>query len=635
MISIKKLIFCFCFMNFCLAQELTTQIMPNYRQADIRQIIEAVGEVTGKNFLVDPRVAAEVTLLSFSPMSPDTFYNAFLATLQVHGYSAQESDGIVKIVPDANVRTLAGPNFSNSADDFVTQTVVLQNVAVANLVPILRPLIPQYGHLAAHVGSNTLIIADRSANVDRMLSIVSKMDQAADEEIEVIRLENSSASEIARMLTSLNQASVNAGNAPPAQIASDDRSNSILIGGSLNSRLRYRALIAHLDAPNESGGDTYVRYLNYAEAETLASNLQNQFTNIASGTNSSQNLSIWADTGTNSLVINAPNNILQDMILVIDKLDIRRAQVKVDAIIVEVTEDVSGEFGVTWGIDGSNGNNPVALTNFGGTTSGVAQIGAAITSGGATAASSLGNLVQGAAIAVGQISTDSNNVNTNWAGILSALRGDAATNIISTPTIVTLDNEEAEIRVGQEVPFLTGSFTNTGGVSGSVNPFQTIQRQEVGTSLKITPQINEGSGVKLTIEQETSSISAGSSGAVDLITNTRTITTSVFVDDSDILVLGGLIDDSIRESEQSVPLLGKIPLIGGLFRAQTAQEVKTNLMVFIRPTIMRDSIQANFETNAKYRYIRDLQLQQANDEIALIGNAERPILPELPSNPDQ
>tara|TARA_B100001250_G_scaffold394141_1_gene397665 strand:+ start:11273 stop:13129 length:1857 start_codon:yes stop_codon:yes gene_type:complete len=615
------------------AQEATTQIMPNYRQADIRQVIEAVGEVTGKNFLVDPRVAAEVTLLSFSPMSPDTFYNAFLATLQVHGYSAQETDGVVKIIPDANVRTLAGTNYSNSADDFVTQTLILKNVAVANLVPILRPLVPQYGHLAAHVGSNTLIIADRSANVERMLSIVSKMDQAVDDEIEVIRLENSSASEIARMLTSLNQASVSAGNSAPAQIASDDRSNSILIGGSINSRLRYRALIAHLDAPNDAGGDTYVRYLNYAEAELLATNLQNQFTNSANG--SSQNLSIWADSGTNSLVINAPNNILQDMILVIDKLDIRRAQVKVDAIIVEVTEDISGEFGVTWGIDGSNIDNPVALTNFGGSTNGVAQIGASIASGSATGAASLANTVQGVAIAVGQISSGSNNVDTNWAGILTALRGDAETNIISTPTIVTLDNEEAEIRVGQEVPFLTGSFTNTGGVAGSVNPFQTIQRQEVGTSLKITPQINEGSGVKLTIEQETSSISAGSSGAVDLITNTRTITTSVFVEDNDILVLGGLIDDSLRESEQRVPILGSIPLIGNFFKAQTAQEVKTNLMVFIRPTIMRDSIQANFETNAKYKYIRDLQMENSGEDVALIGNAQRPILPEISNPPNQ
>jgi len=217
----------------------------------------------------------------------------------------------------------------------------------------------------------------------------------------------------------------------------------------------------------------------------------------------------------------------------------------------------------------------------------------------------------------------------SWAAVLSALRGDATTNIISTPSIVTLDNEQAEIEVGQEVPFLTGSFSSTGATVGGVNPFQTIQRERVGTRLTITPQINEGSGVKLTIEQETSSISTGASGAVDLVTNNRTITTSVFVEDQNILVLGGLVDDQLRESEQRVPFLGRIPGLGWLFRARRTEMVKTNLMVFIRPTILRDSIQASFETDAKYRYIRDLQLQQAEETVPLIRNADRPLLPEI------
>ncbi len=478
--------------------------------------------------------------------------------------------------------------------------------------------------MAAHKASNILIIADRASNVKRMLNIIARMDQAGDEDIEVIRLENASATEVVRMITTLNQAAAAAGGAPAARIAADDRTNSVLISGNLNGRLRYRALIAHLDTPNEDGGDTRVRYLNYALAEDLATNLQTQFSAVgaagAAGV-SAQGVSIWADAGTNALVINAPANVLQDMTSVIDRLDIPRAQVLVDAIIVEVSAETASTFGVTWAVQGSGSDNPVALTNFGSTVPGVVQFGTA--AGGGTPDPSL--LPEGAVLAVGQIRDNG----TSWAAILSALRGDATTNIISTPSIVTLDNEEAEIRVGQEVPFLTGSFTNTGGAAGAVNPFQTIQREEVGTSLKITPQINEGSGVKLTIEQETSSINFGAQGAVDIVTNNRTIITTVFVEDRQILVLGGLIDDQLRESEQRVPVLGRIPGLGWLFRARTTEMVKTNLMVFIRPTILRNNIQASFESDAKYRFIRDLQIQQAELSVPLMRDAERPMLPEI------
>jgi general secretion pathway protein D len=599
--------------------------MPNYREADIRQIIEAVGEVTGRNFLVDPRVNADVTLLSYSPMSPEAFYQAFLATLQVHGYAALEAGDVVKIVLDANARALPGAGAGADGDQFVTRTVVLENIGAAQLVPILRPLVPQYGHLAAHPTSNILIIADRASNVNRMLEIIARMDQAGDQEIEVIRMENASATEVVRMVTTLNQAAAAAGGAPSARIAADERTNSVLISGNINGRLRYRALIAHLDTPSsENGGDTRVRYLDYADAEDLATNLQAQFSAVGAeggAGGSTQGVSIWADAGTNALVINAPANVLQDMTSVIDRLDIRRAQVLVDAIIVEVSEELAGTFGVSWAAEGTGSNNPIAFTNFGSTVPGIVQLGTASASG--TPDPSL--LPEGAVLAVGQL-TDNG---ASWAAILSALRGDAATNIISTPSIVTLDNEEAEIRVGQEVPFLTGSYSNTGGVAGSVNPFQTIQREEVGTRLKITPQIDSGRGVKLTIEQEISSINFGATGAVDIVTNNRNITTSVFVEDGEILVLGGLIDDQLREAEQSVPFLGSIPGLGWLFRARTTEMVKSNLMVFIRPTILRDSIQASFETGAKYSYIRDLQLQQAEKAVPLARDADRPLLPEL------
>ncbi len=613
-------------MSSTLAQDAGPQIMPNYREADIRQIIEAVGEVTGRNFLVDPRVNAQVTLLSYTPMSPDAFYDAFLATLQVHGFAALEAGDIVKIVLDANARQLPGAAAGAVGDRFVTQTIQLQNIGAAQLVPILRPLVPQYGHLTAHPASNILIIADRASNVTRMLNIIARMDQAGAEDIEVIRLENASASEVVRMLTTLNQAAAAAGGAPAARIAADERTNSVLISGNLNGRLRYRALIAHLDTPNEDGGDTRVRYLNYADAEDLATKLQTQFSATgAQGTagDSTQGVNIWADAGTNALIINASANVLQDLNSVIDRLDIRRAQVKVDAIIVEVSEETATALGVTWAVQGSGSDNPVALTNFGSTLPGIVQLGAA----GAGGTPDPSVLPEGAVLAVGQIRDNG----TSWAAILSALRGDAVNNIISTPSIVTLDNEEAEIKVGQEVPFLTGSFSNTGGAAGAINPFQTIQREEVGVSLKITPQINEGSGVKLTIEQTVSSIDFGASGsgAVDLVTNNRSITTTVFVEDRDILILGGLIDDQLSEREQRVPFLGRIPGLGWLFRARTIEKVNRTLMVFIRPTILRDGVQANFETNAKYSYIRDLQLQQAQETVPLMRNAERPLLPEL------
>ena len=607
------------------AQQPGPQIMPNYREADLRQIIEAVGEVTGRNFLVDPRVTGQVTFLSYSPMSPEAFYEAFLATLQIHGFIAVESDDVTRIVPDATARVHPGLAAETAGDRIVTQVVQLTNVGAAQLVPILRPLIPQYGHLAAHPGSNMLIIVDRGSNIDRMLSIIARMDHDSDEEIEVIRLENASASEVVAMLGALEQGALAEG-IPAMQIAADDRTNSILLSGPTDRRLRYRALIAHLDTPSGEAGNTQVRYLNYASAEDLASNLQSQFGGLAVGEgDTAEGVNIWADAGTNSLIINAPARIMQDMNSVIDRLDIRRAQVQVDAIIVELSERRANELGVNWIFQGAQDDSPVGGTNFSsGNAPGIFQL-AGAAAGAAGEAGQLALDPQGLVAAVGRI-TDAG---TSWAALLSALATDTATNIVATPTLVTLDNEEATISVGSEVPFLTGQYGSTAGTTGTLNPFQTISRNAVGTSLTITPQINEGSGVKLVIVQETSSLSPAVEGAVDLVTDQRSITTSVFVDDGNILVLGGLIDDQLREVERRVPVLGRIPGLGALFRSQSTELDKINLMVFIRPTILRDSVQATFQTNAKYRYIRDLQVQQGERSVQLMSDAQRPTLPEI------
>jgi general secretion pathway protein D len=608
------------------------QIQPNYREADIRQVIEAVGEVTGRNFLVDPRVRGQITLLSFTPMTPDAFYQAFLATLEVNGFVALDSDGVVKIVPDANARQMAGAGAAGEGDEMVTQVVVLENIGAAQLVPILRVLIPTYGHLAAHPTSNSLIIVDRAANMTRILNIIRRMDRAGTQGVEVIPLENAAANDVVQMLSTLNQNAQAIGGAPPVQVIADDRTNSVLLSGPEAARLQYRMLVAHLDTPSEQGGDTLVHYLNYADAEDLAMKLQAQFgaagaAPAAPGPEggaagpAAGPVTIWADPGTNALVINAPERIRQDMMAVIRMIDIPRLQVQVDAIIVEVSETKAAQLGVTWLVDGSGDDEAVGLTNFNQVTGGILQLGTAISGDTPNPTA----IAQGLTLGVGSISE----TGTSWAAILTALRSDAGTNIVSTPTIVTLDNEEAEIRVGQEVPFLTGQFTNTGAAAGSVNPFQTIQREEVGTSLKITPQINEGSGVKLVIEQETSSLDL-STQAADLVTNSRVITTSVFVDDGNILVLGGLIDDQLRQGEQRVPGLGRIPGLGWLFRARRTDRERSNLMVFIRPTILRDKEDAAFQTSSKYNDVREIQRRLAEDRIRLMREERHPELPPLP-----
>jgi general secretion pathway protein D len=601
-------------------------ITPNYKDADIRQVIEAVGEITGKNFVLDPRVKAQVTMLSSSPMTPDAFYEAFLSILQVYGFVAVPSGDLIKILPDANARQVPGAETSSgrqAADDIVTQVLTINNVAAAQLVPILRPLIPQYGHLAAHPASNMLIISDRAANVERMMRIIRRIDRATDEDFDVIRLQHASASEIVRIVNSLNQtARADGGGTAPTTVVADDRTNSILISGDKSRRLRIRTLITHLDTPLEDGGDTRVRYLNYADAEELATKLQSQYQQAAAGAAGGPaeagDITIWADAPTNALVVTAPPKIMRSLMSIVDKLDIRRLQVLLETIIVEVSAEKAADLGVTWAIGDADLENAVGATQFDGLT-GVTGLASAIIGGDPTAAA-IGN---GMTMGLGRIAESG----LSFVALIEALEADTNTNIMGTPILTTLDNEEAEISVGQEVPFVTGSFANTGSAGGAVNPFTTVEREQVGLTLKITPQINEGDAVRLQIEQEISSISE-STQAVDLITNTRNINTAVIVEDRGILVLGGLIREDVIEKEQRVPLLGSIPILGALFRSSSTQKIKTNLMFFIKPTILKDARQAAFETGAKYNLIRDLQLEQETSVKILPSlNVETPSIP--------
>ena len=611
----------------------------NFVDTEIREVASSIGQITGRNFILDPRVKGRVTVVSAQPISLNAVYETFLSVLQVHNFAAVPGgENMIKIIPAVDARQVAGRDLpaglEGPSDDIVTQVIEVQNVEAAQLVPILRPLVPQTGHLAAYPNGNMLIVSDRAANVDRLIRIIRRMDQTSDEEIEVVPLQNASASETVRVLTALSQGRTEAGRTGPTMVA-DDRTNSILVGGDKAARMRMRGLIAHLDTPLEAGGNTQVIYLSYANAENLASILKGHVTETAQTGGGEKapaqnqgysDVVILHEPDTNALVVTAPPKVMRTLQNIIEKLDIRRAQVHVEAIIAEITSSNSAELGVTWAAgDTSGGDRPAALTNFPGSGVGIGQI-AGAAAGGDNAAAGIGSVLSqasGISLGFGRI-VDSG---TSFVGLLRALSGNSTTNILSTPSLTTMDNEEAEIKVGQEVPFLTGSFSNTGGNQGNVNPFQTIQRKEVGLSLKLTPQISDSNTIVMNIAQEVSSLTQGSQGAVDLITDKRTITTSVVAESNEIIVLGGLIDERVRESQQRVPLLGSIPILGQLFRYDTSSKEKRNLMVFIKPSILRTPGDSSYFTGEKYRFIRELQEGQ-RDGIYLLPGERQPSLPD-------
>jgi general secretion pathway protein D len=613
----------------------------NLKDADISALINTVAEVTDRNFIIDPRVKGKVTVVSSQPMDSDEVYQVFLSILKVHGFAAVPSGAVIKIVPDVNAKQdsipTVGDRTPGRGDEMVTRVVSVDNVAAAQMVPILRPLVPQQGHLAAYPATNVLIISDRASNVDRLVSIIRRIDQVSDSEIEVIPLEHASANEVVRVLTSLERAApAGAAKVPAAAggpvLVADERTNSVLLGGDRAARLRLRAIISHLDTPLDAGGNTDVVYLRYAEAEELVSVLmgvgkikEKDVTGKGAAPGHTE-FDIQADAATNALVITAPPDIMRSLKRVISQLDVRRAQVLVDAVIAEVSLDTARELGVQWvfnGVGREGGEGPVGLINFtntGNTIADVVNSAASVIDGGALPTPA-GNVLFGA----GKVERDGD---SNYLAILNALASDTNTNILSTPTLVTLDNEEAEIIIGENVPFLTGSFTSTGAGDSATNPFQTIQRQDIGLTLKIKPQINEGNALKLDIEQEVSSIADSVAGASDLITSKRAIKTSVMVEDGEVVVLGGLIEEQVNESIQKVPLLGDIPLLGLLFQSRGADVTRKNLMVFIHPVIMRDAAVTAEYTNSKYNYLRTLQLGQDRDGVHLMPSKRQPVLPE-------
>ncbi|MCG6117617.1 MAG: type II secretion system secretin GspD [Aquimonas sp.] len=611
----------------------------NLKAADINVLIQTVSEITGRSFIVDQGVAGAVTVISSQPMTADEIYEVFLSVLRVHGYAAVASGRMTKIVPDVSAAQQGSLGAVDGGPDAVlTRLIELRHVSADEMAALLRPLLSQQAHVAAHGGSNSLLVADRAGNLERISSIIRRVDVAADAEIEVIPLRHASAVEIARTLIALEQSATGAAGAQPRVLA-DERSNSLLLSGDRAQRLRARSLVVHLDTPLDGGDSTQVVYLRNASAAALVPVLEGvaaTLTGQAPGAEGARSATIQAHPETNALVISAQPAVFRELASVVRQLDVRRAQVHVEAIIAELSDELISELGVQWQSTnvGEDGRGVIGGTNFPGAgNSGI--VGGILDPLGAVRGSGLnvGYLRGSLRLPLGPGGDD---VTVFQLGALvKALRGDGRANVLSSPSIVTLDHQEAEIKVVQEVPFLTGQYTNTaagGGVNQPTNPFQTVERKDVGVILTVTPHINEGDAVRLVLKQEVSALAPQASGAIDLITNKRELSTTVLVPDRGLLVLGGLTSEETTENVQGVPGVSRIPLFGKLFKNRAASRSKRHLVVFLRPTILRDAATEAAVSSEKYNYIRTEQLRVRERSESRIGGEYQPLLPELPAD---
>lgn len=590
----------------------------DFEDADLRAVIQAVAEFTGKNFLVDPAVKGKVTVVAPEPLTEDEAYRVFQSVLEVNGYATVASAGVIKIVPAAQGRTRGLPPGGGAAspggmnpEDLVTRVIHLDHVFAERLVPILRPLLPAYGHLAADPKSASLILTDRAANVERLTGIIERLDRPARTgEVELVALTHASAEELAQLFNQLRQHEGKDENAAADGVAviADARTNSLIIKADPDTRRELKALAAQLDSPAISGGDTQVIYLKNANAENLAEVLRSTIDAGPEGRGDSDSpaprgllgkINIRADAETNALIVTATKSDFAIVAEIIRKLDVRRLQVYVEALIAEVSTRAAQQLGVQFGVgDGARGDQQglVGGTNF--------------TLGASLSAAAVNPLATGAGFSLGFVDgtitlpdgTEIYNINV----LAKALEDQTDANVLSTPNILTMDNEEAEIVVGQNVPFITGAYTQVGQGTAVQNPFQTIERRDVGLTLRIRPQITEGSAIKLEIFQEVSSVATQRGDARDLVTNTRSLTTTVVAENNQMLVLGGLIQDDISKKEQRVPLLGHIPVLGNLFRYSDDSRRRTNLLVFLRPQIIRGPKDMDIPTQNKYQYLDQL-----------------------------
>ena len=661
------------------AQEGDTVTL-NFVNADIDAVVKAVGEITGRNFLVDPRVKGTVNIVSARPVPRALVYPTLLSALRMQGFAAVESDGITKIVPEAEAKTQAGPvaraTVNASGDRIVTQVIPLRYESAAQLVTVLRPLVTPNNVISAYIPNNAVIVTDYADNVKRIDRIIASLDQPPSGEPMLVQVKNASAIDVAALVNRV--LTENAPGAPAAQaeaqqrvaLIPDPRSNSILVRADNPARAaRVRQLIEQLDTPSRTGGNVFIVYLKNAEAAQVAETLRGLYSGERSATaatpptatampiaaapgatamtTTSLGLSsaatsplatsttagsqtafaaggamVEADTANNALIIMAPEPVYNNLRAVIERLDTRRAQVFVEALIVEVSSDKAAEFGIQWQVltgakPGSTGIQGIGGTNFGTRGNGQNIIDASV---------NLGSLGNGLNLGVinGTITIPGLGIISNLGLLVRALETDSTANILSTPTLLTLDNEEARIIVGQNVPFITGQYATT-GTTGTVQPFQTIERRDVGLVLRVKPQITEGGTIRLGIYQEVSTVQDNS--AAGPILSKRALESSVVVDDQQIVVLGGLIQDSMNDGTQKLPYAGDVPFFGSLFRYDNRSRQKTNLMIFLKPTIVRGSAGGHEITSERYDYLRGEQSRMGLDPRWFWND---PTVPQLP-----
>ncbi|HTQ72847.1 MAG TPA: type II secretion system secretin GspD [Burkholderiales bacterium] len=643
------------------------EVLLNFQQADLQAVVKAMSQMTGRNMLIDPRVRGQVTIVSARAMPVAAAYQVFLSALKAQGFTAVEgpSDS-VRIVPVAEAKAAAPvneqPGPPRGGEQVVTQVIVGQHVAVAQLQTVLRPLMSPTSQLSVYEPANALVITDYADNVRRLMRIVEKVDLPTSTDVTVVPVQNASAVDLAEMVIRLSGTGVTVPGAvpgvPPSQIAAggdrfsvvaDTRTNSILVRSDNPGRIdQLRSLIAKLDVPARAMGSTRVIYLRHAEATKLVEVLRGMLQAVAAGQPGAPSASpvaarpggtpgaapslIQADEATNSIIINASDAVYNNLRTVIEQLDIRRAQVYVEALIAEMNADRTDELGFQWaGVTGVGQSSVGGFTNFLGANP---SLGAAIASPATAAAAANGLTVA----VLGKSITLPNGTTVQSLGALArAVTSNQLGNILSTPNLLTLDNYQAKIVVGQNVPFVTGSFTTTATVAtpaaGAVNPFQTIERKDVGLTLRIKPQISEGSTVRLEIYQEVSDIAPSLlTGASDLITNKRSIETKVVVDDGSTVVLGGLIQNTLNETTQGVPLLSEIPILGALFRFKSMEKKRTNLMIFLRPVIIRAPEDAYRVTIDRYEYLRGYSRGEGPEREGIYDRLE-PVPPPPPAPP--
>ncbi|TVL14362.1 type II secretion system secretin GspD [Shewanella algae] len=630
------------------------QYAANFKGTDIQEFINIVGKNLNKTIIVDPTIRGKINVRSYDMLNDEQYYQFFLNVLQVYGYAVVElENNVIKVIKDKDAKTssirVADDNTPGLGDEMVTRIVALYNTEAKQLAPLLRQLNDNAGggNVVNYDPSNVLMITGRANVVNKLVEIVRRVDKQGDTEVQVVPLEYASAGEIVRIIDTLYRASANQAQLPgqAPKVVADERINAVVVSGDERSRQRVVELIHRLDAEQASTGNTKVRYLRYAKAEDLVEVLTGFAQKLegkdgaapapgSAGGKRRNEINIMAHEDTNALVISAEPDQMRTLESVINQLDIRRAQVLVEAIIVEVAEGDDVGFGIQWATEAGGGTQ---FNNLGPT---IGEIGAGIWAAqdqkaSQTCTGSGDNLtctqnpdtkgdITLLAQALGKVNGMAWGVTMgDFGALVQAVSSDTNSNVLATPSITTLDNQEASFIVGDEVPILTGAQNSTNGNS---NPFQTVERKEVGVKLKVVPQINEGNAVKLTIEQEVSGINGKTN--VDVTFATRRLTTTVMADSGQIVVLGGLINEEVQESVQKVPFLGDIPILGHLFKSSSSGKKKKNLMVFIKPTIIRDGVTMEGIAGRKYNYFRALQLEQQKRGINLMPNTNVPMLEE-------